>query len=63
MLAREGMALSAAWDQRVEREAKETERQRAQVQKRSAAACRLGRTGGGQKKDAVWALLGSKATS
>jgi Ti-type conjugative transfer relaxase TraA len=31
---REGMALSAAWDQRVEREAKEAERQRARAEER-----------------------------
>ena len=31
---REGMALSAAWDQRVQREAKETERQRARAEER-----------------------------
>ena len=31
---RDGMALSAAWDQRVEREAKETERQRARAEER-----------------------------
>ena len=33
---RDGMALSAAWDQRVEREAKETERQRAREERRQA---------------------------
>ena len=32
--AREGMVLSAAWDQRVEREAKEAERQRARAEER-----------------------------
>jgi hypothetical protein len=31
---RDGMALSAAWDQRVEREAKEAERQRARAEER-----------------------------
>lgn len=33
---RDGMALSAAWDQRVEREAKEAERQRARAEERQA---------------------------
>ena len=31
---RDGMALSAAWDQRVEREAKETKRQRVRAEER-----------------------------
>jgi hypothetical protein len=33
---RDGMALSAAWNQRAEREAKETERQRARSEERQA---------------------------
>jgi hypothetical protein len=51
---RDGMALSAAWDQRVEREAKEAERQRAQAEERERRDCRRSRIMSGSGRRVDW---------